>query len=514
MQGAVMVRRKSVRRARAKAMGSEYLSGDKGLHQGPTPSYSPVSGQDAQRMIDAAFELMNQTGVSFEPVPYLMDRLRKAGCDVSADGLVKFPIELIQKSIRSVAKSIKLWDRDATACIEIDCQHTWFVPGMTCIKVYDADTGQARDSNREDLATITRVSDAMRNIDAVCVTAKIVDESNIHGEIDEFLTLAENTTKPLIYLCEYAESLGVVIDMASAIRGGRQELIDKPYFMHLVTPLPLHYAKTHIDQLIEAVETGIPLSAGTVTIGGASAPITIAGCVVHSLATDLTAIVLSQIIREGSFCIGSSDASFMEVATGAIGGPSQSILAEMAMCEISRILGLPRLTNLAGNSQARRFNQDAIAEISGNMMQAFFTRPAVCPYIGSLDEGITFSLHAMLMADDLAGQVRSMWRGIEVSDEALALDLIHKEGSRGNYLANQHTVNNCRRELWNSRYFGANYPLSSGSLADEELTERIERELQEILLNYHPQALLPETNGEMRRIAEEFRKAATAHKDK
>jgi len=91
----------------------------------------------------------------------------------------------------------------------------------------------------------------------------------------------------------------VVVDMAAAIRGGRKELVEKPYFLHCVTPLPLYYAKPHIDQLVEAVEAGVPVTAGTVTIGGASAPITIAGCVVHSLATDLTAIVLSQeTIRE------------------------------------------------------------------------------------------------------------------------------------------------------------------------------------------------------------------------
>ncbi|MCP4046718.1 MAG: hypothetical protein GY732_12120 [Gammaproteobacteria bacterium] len=505
-----MVRRKSARRARARD--NEFLSGDQGLHHGPTPSYSPVSRQDAQRMISAAFEVMSQAGVSFEPVPYLMDRLRGAGCDVSPDGLVKFPVELIQKSINSVAKSTRLWNRDGSAYIEIDCQHTWFVPGMTCIKVYDKVSGEPRDSVREDLATITRVSDALRNIDAVCVSCKIVDESDIHGEIAEFSTLAENTTKPLIYLCEFAESLGVVIDMATAIRGSRQELVDKPYFMHLITPLPLHYAKTHIDQLIEAVEAGVPVTAGTVTIGGASAPITIAGCVVHSLATDLTAVVLSQIIREGSFCIGSSDVSFMEAATGAIGSPSQSNLAEMAMCEISRMLGLPRLTNIAGDSKARRFNQDAASDISSNMTQAFYSRPAICPYVGSLDQGITYSLRALLLGDDLAGQLRSMWRGIKVSDDTLALDLIHAEGPRGNYLANEHTVRHCRGELWDSRYFGANFPISAGSLPDEDLDERIERELQDILLNHHPKALAPETITEIQSIADQFRKTATVCK--
>ena len=131
-----MVRRKSVKRARARALGNEFLDGDRGLHRGPTPSYSPVSGQDAQRLIDATFELMSETGIGFEPVPGLMDRLRAAGCEVSADGLVKFPVDLIQKSIDSVAKSVRLWNRDGSDSIEIDCKHTWFVPGMTCIKVY------------------------------------------------------------------------------------------------------------------------------------------------------------------------------------------------------------------------------------------------------------------------------------------------------------------------------------------------------------------------------------------
>ena len=502
-----MVRRKSVQHAKAEATGSKFLSGDPGLHHGPTPSYSPFSKQDVQRIIDAAFDLMSQTGVGFDPELRLMDRLGDAGCDVSSEGLVKFPIELIRKSLDSVAKSVKLWNRDGSRFIEIDSQHTWFVPGMTCIKAYDEETGEARDSNREDLATATRVSDALQNIDAVCVSCKNVYNSTIHGEIDEFFVLAENTTKPLIYLCEFAESLGVVIDVATAIRGGRMELAEKPYFLHCVTPLPLYYAKPHTDQLIEAVEAGVPITAGTVTIGGASAPITIAGCVVHSLATDLTAIVLSQVIREGSFCIGSSDASFMEAATGAIGAPSQSALAEMAMCEISRILGIPRMTSTAGDSQARRFNQDAVAEISSNMMQAFYSRPAICPYVGSLDEGITFSLHALLLGDELAGQLRSMWRGIEVNDEMLALELTRAEGPRGNYLAHEHTAKYCRRESWNSRYFGAHFPTASGTLHDEDLVERIDRELQEILLNHKPEALAQETIREMRSIAEKFKQS-------
>jgi trimethylamine--corrinoid protein Co-methyltransferase len=504
------MRRKKVQRERAEAMGSDLLSGDRGRHRGLTPAYSPFSKQDMDKIIAATFELMSEIGVGFELDAALTDRLARAGCEVSPDGVVKFPVELIRKSLGTAAKSVKLWNRGGTSAIEVDNDHTWFMPGMTCIKIYDESIGEARQSGREDLATATRVSDAMPNIDAVCITCKNVDESNIHGEIDEFAVLSENTTKPLMYLCENAESLGVVIEMAAAIRGGREELFEKSYFMHLVTPLPLYYAKPHIDQIVEAAEAGVPLAVGTVTIGGATAPITIAGCVVHSLATDLTGIVLSQIVREGSYCSGATDASFMEVATGAIGAPSQSELAEMAMCEISRSLGIQRVTSTAGWSLSRRFDQDAAAEISGNMMLAFYSRPAICPYLGTIDEGITFSLHGLLFGDELAGLLRRMWRGIEVSDDMLAMEMTRKEGPRGNYLAHEHTAKYCRRETWNARYWGARYPTASGGLPDEDLFERIDHELQEILRNHRPEPLSEALQNEMRSIREKFRQSYVA----
>ncbi len=502
-----MVRRKSVQRAKAKARGNEFLSGDKGLHYGATPPYSPFSEKDKGKIINAAYDLMSQTGIAFDHDPVLMDRLQKAGCDVSTEGLVKFPVDVIQNAIDSAAGSAKLWNREGTDSISIDCHHTWFCSGMTNIKMYDMESDEARDSNREDLATATLVSDALDNIDAVCISCKNVEESTIHGEIDEFLVMAENTTKPLLYLCEFAESLDVVIDMAKAIRGGHQQLVEKPYFAHLITPLPLYYAKTHTDQIITAVEAGIPINVGTVTIGGATSPVTIAGCVVHSLATDLAGVVLSQIIREGSFCGSSTDASFMEAATGAIGAPSQTALAEMAMNDILRSLDIPRMSCDAGFSLARRFNQDAAAEIYGNMMQVFYSRPSLCPYMGSIDEGITFSLHCLLFDNEIIGQLRSMWRGIEVNDEMLALELTKTEGARGNYLAQEHTSKYCRRENWNARYFGANYPVASGALPDHDLIERIDLDLQQILLNHKVKPLKDEIEQQLLTITNNFRQS-------
>jgi hypothetical protein len=91
----------------------------------------------------------------------------------------------------------------------------------------------------------------------------LVARSDIYGEIEEFAILIQNTSKPLEYLCENVESFTTAIDMAVAVRGSRQALEEKPYFMQLVTPLPLTYWRTHIDQIIIGARRGIPLSIGT-----------------------------------------------------------------------------------------------------------------------------------------------------------------------------------------------------------------------------------------------------------
>ncbi|HUX74835.1 MAG TPA: trimethylamine methyltransferase family protein [Steroidobacteraceae bacterium] len=478
---------------------------DRGLHGGLTRPYELLPAQEVDRLIESACALLRDTGCVFEPGTEAIDLLRAAGCPVSGDGVVRFDPALVRDAIEGCAKSVRLWDRDAGKYLELDTTHTWFMPGMTCIKVYDLASGERRPSTAEDLAMITRVADALPNIDGVCVSCKDVPHSDIHGEINEFATLIHNTTKPLEYLCENAQSLAVAVEMAAAVRGSRRALEEKPYFLQIVTPLPLAYWRTHSEQIISGARAGIPISVGTIPIGGASTPITLAGSIVNSLATDFAAMVLGQLARRGSFVIGSSDVCFMEPATGGIGNFTHASLADIAMHQVRRRLGIPSLTGFAGQSSARRFNQDAVWEISASMMQAFFSRPATLDYLGSLDEGITFSMHALCLCDELAGMLRSMWQGIAVSAETMALDLAHEVGPRGNYLAQSHTVAHCRDQPWRARYFGPHMPLNMNLRPDRELLERVDEDLRGILASHRTAALPADASAAIAEIQDRFR---------
>lgn len=446
-------------------------------HFGPTPAYGPLSEPDIAKIIDTAVSLMESSGIVFEPGTEADDLLRAAGCELGEDGIVKIPEAVTRRALKTVARKTALYDRNGENPVTISPEHTVFMPGMTCIGVYDEHTGEPRPSTRDDLASITRLADGLPNIDMVCISVKNVADSTLHGEIDEFACMMENTTKPLEYLCEYPVSLNAVTEMAIALRGSADALREKPYFFHLVTPLPVSFAQIHIDQILSAVRSGIPVGVGTLAIGGASSPITMAGCLVHCLMTDFAAIVLGQLAVEGSFCMGGSDVFFMEPATGAIGSFAQMSMADMAAAQVRRSLGFPSLTASGGCTNARRFNQDAVWEISASMVNMFYHRPATCDYLGSLDQGLTYSEVALLFSDDQAGMLRKMWEGVNVTDDQIGADLMHDLGPKGQFLAEQHTVDNCRTQVWNSRYLGPNMPLSNGGLADQDLFERINVDL-------------------------------------
>ena len=365
-------------------------------YHGNTPPHDPLSKADVEKIIDATFQLMREIGVKFDPELRAMELLAGAGCDVS-DGIVKFPPDLVEQSLKSVGKSVRLWNRSGSEYIEFSDRHTILMAGVTTPNVVDLETGEQRPSTKEDIATITRVADALSDIDGVCLPCKIVEKSNVYGEMEEFATLVAHTTKPLTYLCNETMALEASIEMAAAIRGGPAELRGKPYFSFMITPLPLNYARHNIDQILRCVENGIPLFSCTTSIGGASAPITIAGNLAHCLATDFACIVLSQLIEEGSFCACGSIPVFMDPATAEIGGFPEMAMAEMARSQILRSLGLPPCGGTAGSCAGRKeFDRYNACIATATMVQTAFSQPGYCWCLGSIDTLMAFSLHALL----------------------------------------------------------------------------------------------------------------------
>jgi len=358
-----------------------------------TTKLSPqiLTETNINELINGVFEVLGNPGIKFDPDPRIMDLFSAAGCHVSSKGVVRINRDLVESSIDSVEKGVTLWDRNSN---RVDVPGISFSSGMGCIKVIDMKTGESRASTREDLAIAACLVDALSNIDSICQPCKITERSDVYGEIDEFNVIVSNTTKPLAYISEYVESLEAAIEIASVIRGGLDKLQEKPYFTYGISQMPLYYSQKEIDQIFIGIENGIPMASGSIAIGGATSPLTIAGSLVHCMATDFALIVLGQLIRKGCYCLSTSEINFMDPKTGNFGGIPEVILSELARFQILKSIGLSA-GSTGGSSSSPVFNQNCASDIASSMMHAFYSGARSTYYLGTIEALKTFSFHAL-----------------------------------------------------------------------------------------------------------------------
>jgi trimethylamine:corrinoid methyltransferase-like protein len=77
---------------------------DQEIPLGRTPVYELLSEADVQKIVDAIFQLLRETGVAFDPDPRVLDLFSDAGCEISADHVVRFETDFVKECLQSLAR--------------------------------------------------------------------------------------------------------------------------------------------------------------------------------------------------------------------------------------------------------------------------------------------------------------------------------------------------------------------------------------------------------------------------
>lgn len=434
-----------------------------------------MSSQAADKIIDVTLGYLGDTGVKFDSHEQAYDTLSKAGCDISKDGMVKFPPDLVKECLGQCPESYKWWNREGTECVEYGSGNTCFISSCWAPNYIDPYTGEKKSGDQEGIAVLTKLSDALSDIDISGIPITTGDF------VADSATMMANTTKPVHFSAgEDANALRGLIELGTALRGSIEKLKEKPYFSLHINPELLRYPAAISEQIQLCAENNIPISIATCGIGGLSSPITMAGTLTMCLVTTFPGIVLAQLLKKGLPCTEASTPSFMDPATAAIRGIPENALTDMAKLEVCRKLG-PLVGQLSAfGAITPEFNQDAVAKITWD-----FGELATCSFdsflaIGAVDTGLLNSPHATVYANELASMARRVWRGIPVDDDSFALDLIKEVGS-GMYLTQTHTALHARKDLWRGKYI-KNISLDGWEKdGKKDMAERIHEDLAKVL---------------------------------
>ncbi|UCB47469.1 MAG: trimethylamine methyltransferase family protein [Spirochaetota bacterium] len=110
------------------------------------------------------------------------------------------------------------------------------------------------------------------------------------------------------------------------------------------------------------------------------------------------------------------------------------------------------------------------------------------------------------MDNEILGGIKRILKGVEVTDETLAVDIIDAVGPGGHYLAHKHSREHLRNERWFPR-------VSYKSNVEEWKKNRVDlwklakEEVIEILRTHQPEPLPREIEEKIKSIAQEAERA-------
>ena len=454
------------------------------------------SHNDTEKMINEIFRFLEETGVKFDKHEKAYELLTDAGCDISSEGVVKFPRKVIEECLSEVPKSFKWWNRPGIEYFEYGSGATCFIADAKAPNYLDPLTGEKKPTDSAAAALMVRIVDAMPEMD-ICGTPLTSD----NFIADNSITVL-NTTKPAFLTSgDKLEVLQSAIDMGVVIRGSIDELKNKPYLGALISPEVLHFPKLVVDQIQLCTEYNVPIFFGPMAIGGISSPVTIAGTLLVCLASTLPGMILTQLLKKGHPCVEHSFPVFMDPATAGVGGIPENSMADMGRSEICSKLGIPLSQQTGFPTVTPVFNQDCIAEMTWD-----FARLATSDFdsffgAGCLEAGVTFSPQALVYANELASAARRTWKGIPVDEEHLAIDKIINV-KNGMFIMDEHTAEHSRSGLWRGKYIR---PLR-GAPKGKDLAGRIEDHLKKIVETHEVEALSEEQRKAINQIVNEYKK--------
>jgi trimethylamine--corrinoid protein Co-methyltransferase len=156
---------------------------------------------------------------------------------------------------------------------------------------------------------------------------------------------------------------------------------------------------------------------------------------------------------------------------------------------------------LAGVSESKVVDQQAAAEAAMTLLTDALGGGNIVHDLGYLESGLTGSLVQLTICDEILNWITHFVKGVDVSDEALCLDLIDEIGPDGFYLEHEHTYEHFRQRWYPSLFERNNY---DGWLAQggQTLAERAADKVTKILAEHKPEPLPQDVAQQLRAIVQ------------
>jgi trimethylamine--corrinoid protein Co-methyltransferase len=210
---------------------------------------------------------------------------------------------------------------------------------------------------------------------------------------------------------------------------------------------PLHWTALALGVFKSTAGLGVPATINSEPLGGATAPVTLAGCLVIGDADTLSGLVINQLLEPGRPCfynIGFAHVFDMSAGIALTGAPENALL-QAAGADLAKYHGMPCASWMSTESMCAD-SQSAFEKMITGMAHA----AAGVNFIwgaGNLESTLAMSPEALVADNEIAGYFLRFQRGFPVDEEGMALADIKECARSGDFLSSPHTLKHFRQVL-------------------------------------------------------------------
>ncbi len=460
-----------------------------------------LSIEEIESIHQTSLTVLRDVGVRV-PHQAVLQALAEAGAQVDfSREEARIPEPLVTEALEKAGKQYSLYGRDRTRYARFGYGDFVLVSTAGQFSWIDQDGGPRREPTRVDLKRGVLVGDALAHIDIVGAMAMPLDVPTPVRDVYMAAELIKGTPKPTHLWVANGITLSYILELYETVAGGKEAHRRYPMMAAFVEPIsPLTFPNTGLDILLGCTRQGLPLAFGPMAQSGATAPATLAGTMVIENAEILAGITMAQILGPGCpVCYGGIP-HIMDMRTTMIsfGSPEQALMA-VAMTQIAKYYGLPVYINV-GIGDSKRVDAQAGLERGMTLLMGALAGADTFGHMGisGADQGA--SLEQLIVDNEMAAYVKRILRGLVVNEETLALDVIKRVGIGQNFLADEHTVDHFRQEVWFPEGFDRRGWEDWWADGAKSMVDWARARKEMILAQHRPEPLDPQLAGELDKI--------------
>ena len=410
-----------------------------------------ILNAEALELIEANAEtVLQEIGVNFVENPAALERWRAAGADVQGER-VRLPKGLARQLCATAPARFAQQARNPEKSVEIGGKATVFAPVYGPPFIRDLELGRryATLDDFERLVKLVYMSPYLHHSGGTLCEPTDVAVNKRH--LDMLYAHMRWSDKPFMGSVTAPERAADSVSMAKILFG--DAFVEQNTVMTSLINInsPLTFDATMMGALEVYAAANQACIVSPFIVGGAMAPVSVTGTLTQVYAEVMAGIAYSQLIRPGAPVIFGAFVTSIDMNSGAptFGTPEANMILTGA-AQLARRLGVPFRS---GGSLCGSKLPDAQA--------AFESAHTILP---TLQAGVNFSLHAagwlegglvasyekLVMDADQLGAMQTLAGGVDLSEDAQAMDALAEVGPGGHFLGCAHTQRNYETAFWRS----------------------------------------------------------------